>query len=87
MEEGLEHMDFTLRTGTESRTVTAAGNISTAADAGAAANAGAAQSLAGKLSRKICPSCGLLFPVIKQPARCAEAVWKTANRMKEGENI
>ena len=61
MEEGLEHMDFTLRTGTESRTVTAAGNISTAADAGAAANAGAAQSLAGKLSRKICPSCGLLF--------------------------
>ena len=61
VEEGLEHMDFTLRTGTESRTVTAAGNISTAADAGAAANAGAAQSLAGKLSRKICPSCGLLF--------------------------
>lgn len=36
-------------------------NKSTAADAGAAANAGAAQSLAGKLSRKICPSCGLLF--------------------------
>ena len=61
VEEGLEHMDFTLRTGTESRTVTVAGNISTAADAGAAANAGAAQSLAGKLSRKICPSCGLLF--------------------------
>ena len=61
VEEGLEHMDFTLRTGTESRTVTAAGNISTAADAGAAANAGVAQSLAGKLSRKICPSCGLIF--------------------------
>ena len=61
VEEGLEHMDFPLRTGTESRTVTAAGNISTAADAGAAANAGVAQSLAGKLSRKICPSCGLLF--------------------------
>ena len=61
VEGGLEHMDFTLRTGTESRTVTAAGNISTAADAGAAANAGAAQSLAGKLSRKICPSCSLLF--------------------------
>lgn len=38
-----------------------AGNKSTAADAGAAANAGAAQNLAGKLSRKICPSCGLLF--------------------------
>ena len=36
-------------------------NKSTAADAGAAANAGAAQNLAGKLSRKICPSCGLLF--------------------------
>ena len=36
-------------------------NKSTAADAGAAANAGAAQSLAGKLSRKICPVCGLLF--------------------------
>lgn len=61
VEEELEHMDFTLRTGTKSRTVTAAGNISTAADAGAAANAGAAQSLAGKLSRKICPSCSLLF--------------------------
>lgn len=36
-------------------------NKSTAADAGAAANAGVAQNLAGKLSRKICPSCGLLF--------------------------
>lgn len=38
-----------------------AGNKSTAADTGAAANAGVAQSLAGKLSRKICPVCGLLF--------------------------
>ena len=36
-------------------------NKSTAADTGAAANAGVAQSLAGKLSRKICPVCGLLF--------------------------
>ena len=69
VEKAMNGADFTLQTKTITRTGTAeekkgtAEDTETAADTdtNAAAHTDVVQSLAGKLSRKICPSCGLLF--------------------------
>lgn len=69
VEKAMNGADFTLQTKTITRTGTAeekkgtAEDTETAADTdtNVAAHTDVVQSLAGKLSRKICPSCGLLF--------------------------